>query len=394
MAKIHAFRLEIETEAIKLGITEQLDEVMVILGYKYPKEYDDMFQAVAMGWEPKTTNYVDLLVIYNNVYAVISTVVKLKLDLDSRRKRGEGDTLDNLIRAGELSDILIEILTTEYTGKWFDQSNIPKDWISLQVYGPNFTRPCKGALSVNSKEIFIVPRPIEKLVKDILSSLPNDIAYNNRGNVYSKQGNFAQAISEYTKAIEINPGLAEAYNNRGLTYVEQGNLPQAVSDYNKAIEINPNLADVYANRGLVYARQSNFSQAVSDFTKAIEINPNFAEAYINRGAAYDDQGNFAQAISDYNKAIEINPNFAEAYYNRGNTYKKQSNFSQAIFDYTKAIEINPNHADAYNNRGVAYFYGQKDFTKAWEDVHKAESLGYKVNAKFIEALRKVSGRDK
>ena len=40
--------------------------------------------------------------------------------------------------------------------------------------------------------------------------------YFNRGNTSYKQGNFAQAISDYTKAIEINSNYAEAYNHRGL----------------------------------------------------------------------------------------------------------------------------------------------------------------------------------
>ena len=86
-----------------------------------------------------------------------------------------------------------------------------------------------------------------------------------------------------------------------------------MSDYNKAIEINPKIAEAYNNRGLIYNKQGNFTQAMSDYNKAIEINPNYAEAYNNRGIIYNKQGNFAQAMSDYNKAIEINPNFAEAY---------------------------------------------------------------------------------
>ena len=46
---------------------------------------------------------------------------------------------------------------------------------------------------------------------------------------------------------------AEEDNSRGNTYYNQGNLPQAISDFNKAIEINPNYAEAYYNRGLAYA---------------------------------------------------------------------------------------------------------------------------------------------
>ena len=43
-------------------------------------------------------------------------------------------------------------------------------------------------------------------------------AYLNRGVAYGHKGQYDKAISEFTKAIEINPRDAEAYYNRGLSY--------------------------------------------------------------------------------------------------------------------------------------------------------------------------------
>ncbi len=39
--------------------------------------------------------------------------------------------------------------------------------------------------------------------------------YNNRGNAYVEKGQYDQAILDFNKALEINPGYAEAYNIRG-----------------------------------------------------------------------------------------------------------------------------------------------------------------------------------
>jgi len=256
------------------------------------------------------------------------------------------------------------------------------------------------------------------------------MAYNNRGVVYNHEGNLPQAVSDCTKAIEINPKYANAYNNRGNAYSRQGNLPQAISDFNRAIEINPHDSSYYNGRGFAYAVQNKFIQAISDFTRAIEINPKYADAYYNRGVAYSQQGNLPQAVSDFTRAIEINPEYANAHNNRGNAYGRQGNvsqaipdftraieinphdagyyngrgfayavqnkFIQAISDFTRAIEINPNLAEAYNNRGLVY-YTTKEYDKAWVDVHRAESLGYKQDKEdleFLEKLKKASGREK
>ncbi|HTY45948.1 MAG TPA: tetratricopeptide repeat protein [Patescibacteria group bacterium] len=195
-------------------------------------------------------------------------------------------------------------------------------------------------------------------------------AYYNRANAYDKQGNLSQAIADYTRAIAISPAYAAAYNNRANVYNKQGNFAQAIADCIRAIEINPDYAEAYYNRGLAYDKQGDLPQAVADYAKAISLNPNLEKAHNNRGVIYGKQANLAQAIADYSKAIEINPDYAEAYYNRANAYDKQGNFTQAIADYTKAVALNPNYAAAYNNRGVAYGARGK-FAQAIADCTRA-----------------------
>ena len=116
-----------------------------------------------------------------------------------------------------------------------------------------------------------------------------------------------------------------------------------------------------------------------------------AEFYYNRGIAYGKKGQYDRAISDFTKAIEIDPRYAEAYNNRGIAYGKKGQYDRAISDYTKALKINPMFAGAYYNRGVAYYY-KKEYDKSLEDVEKAQNLGYQTSPKFLETLRKASGR--
>jgi len=126
--------------------------------------------------------------------------------------------------------------------------------------------------------------------------------YLQSGNASFDQGNFSQAISDLTKAIEINPQFAKAYNNRGFAYVTQGNFPLAVSDFTKVIETDPKNADAYHSRGFVYAKQNNFIQAVADFTKALEIDPALAKAYDSRGRSYYHMKEYDKAWADVHKA--------------------------------------------------------------------------------------------
>jgi len=146
------------------------------------------------------------------------------------------------------------------------------------------------------------------------------------------------------------------------------------------------------NRGTVDLRKGKYNSAISNYTKAIEKDPRDASAYNRRAFAHVAKGEYDQAILDYTKAIKINSKFAEAYCNRGNVHAFKDEGVAAISDYSKAIEISPTFALAYNNRGIAY-YKSGEYEKSWENVHKAQSLGYQIPEEFLTLLREASGRE-
>ncbi|MFH1228406.1 MAG: tetratricopeptide repeat protein [Planctomycetota bacterium] len=141
-----------------------------------------------------------------------------------------------------------------------------------------------------------------------------------------------KAISDYDKAVKINPIEAACYNNRGKTYAEIGESEKAMADYNEAIKCNPKMAEAYNNRGLLYKRQDKPELALADFNNAIRSDPKQAEAYCNRGNIYEEKHNMDNALSDYSEAISINPKYAIAYYNRCMAYYNSGKYPQALAD--------------------------------------------------------------
>jgi tetratricopeptide (TPR) repeat protein len=114
------------------------------------------------------------------------------------------------------------------------------------------------------------------LIAVIFLSIPSVYAetaedYYNRGKDDYRQGNLSQAISDFTKAIEINSNYATAYNNRGNCYLHQGNLPQAIIEFTKAIEIDPKFAEAYYDRGLAYYLMTEYDKSWADVHKAEEL---------------------------------------------------------------------------------------------------------------------------
>ena len=84
---------------------------------------------------------------------------------------------------------------------------------------------------------------------------------------------------------KVNAETFEFYFDRAFNKGEKGDHYGAISDFIKAININPEYPEAYYNLGVAKRKLKDYYGAISDYTKAIEINPNYAKAYLNRGVA-------------------------------------------------------------------------------------------------------------
>jgi len=204
----------------------------------------------------------------------------------------------------------------------------------------------------------------------------NSVAYNHRGNALAKNTNYIKAIEDYDKAIEFDKKTADPFNNRGLAKAYLGQHKEAISDYNEAIKIKPGYAEAYFNRGNSKGNTGDLQGALGDLNKAIAINATYLDAYINRGNIKGRLEDTKGALEDFNKATEINPNYPIAFYSRGLANSTLKNYNEALKDYNKAIKLDAKFALAYLNRGNAYFFLNR-INDACLDWKTASSLGEK-----------------
>jgi tetratricopeptide (TPR) repeat protein len=108
-------------------------------------------------------------------------------------------------------------------------------------------------------------------------------------------------------------GKAEEFYEQGKKFSSVENADSAITNYSKAIKINPKLVKAYNNRGIAYVWKKQYDLAIADFTKAIELDPNNGKAYNNRAIVYTYEGENNKALQDLQKAqslgIAVNPEF-------------------------------------------------------------------------------------
>jgi len=151
------------------------------------------------------------------------------------------------------------------------------------------------------------------------------------------------AITECTKAIELDPSFAGAYRLRGRVRSWLSDHDGAIDDYSKAIELDPNNASHYMSRALLnvmrifttdggyryLGKTDTFEMAISDLSEAIRLEPDDASAFAISGDQYLSKakwfcktghlsmGDLESAFSDYNKAIRLALEWTMAYSGRG-----------------------------------------------------------------------------
>jgi len=120
------------------------------------------------------------------------------------------------------------------------------------------------------------------------------------------------ALEYYRKALQVDPGLAEAHYNMGVIYNERQEQTKAVQHLVEAIRMKPQIAESYSALGMIWCGQNRFDEALVLVEQALSINPHFAEAHYHMGLILQQMGEYHRGRDSFQKAMVCKPGFAPA----------------------------------------------------------------------------------
>lgn len=113
----------------------------------------------------------------------------------------------------------------------------------------------------------------EKLIQNFLYDgfEPTKVSerYMEEGNTKFKAGDFQGAIIYYTNVTYLKPDYYWAYNKRAYAKARMKKFQEAVSDYNKAIELNPTDPRLFTFRGLAKLQMKDKTGGCEDIKKGV-----------------------------------------------------------------------------------------------------------------------------
>lgn len=172
---------------------------------------------------------------------------------------------------------------------------------------------------------------------------------------------YAGAVAEFDKALELNPQDADAHLGKSyaLLAFSPPDYDSAIATLEQAITITPYRPDLFARLGWTHMSKgfslpfgsseqtSTYQRAEDRFREALDRNDRFVSAITGLGWAQSALGQYEQALDTLQQSLAIKDDQADAHFGVGWTYYNQGRFNDAEVSFRRAIEIAPNDGGNY-----------------------------------------------
>ncbi|MBN2745634.1 MAG: tetratricopeptide repeat protein, partial [Bacteroidales bacterium] len=130
-------------------------------------------------------------------------------------------------------------------------------------------------------------------------------SYITYGNQFMMAGNYSKALTQFDKALSIDPNIPEAYINRGITYYLYGDLYRAEQDLRNAIPLKDKLNnEIFYYLGEIYLSRNEMQNAAIYYLKSAEIAPYPIYAYQKAGETFNNIKQFNLARKSFDLAFK------------------------------------------------------------------------------------------
>ena len=205
----------------------------------------------------------------------------------------------------------------------------------------------------------------------------------------------AQAITMFTKAIELDPRYAGAYTELGWAHLQAwqfqwtrdpGDLERALDLAQQALALDDSLAACHSLMSQVYLWKKEHARAIAEAERGIALAPNDADRYETLAEVLTWSGRAQEAIGHIKHAMRLNPQYPFFYlWTLGHAYYLTERNDEAIATFKQLVERNPNFLPAHAFLAVLYS-GQGRHEQARAEWAAASRLGSHAS---LESLKRV-----
>lgn len=134
---------------------------------------------------------------------------------------------------------------------------------------------------------------------------------------------FAGALEDFAKAVELDPNLPEVYSYYGMALLSTGDQAAAKKAFQRELASNPNNFDANLRVGVLLRQNEENDEALKYFRHALEIRPGDFGVRYQIAAVELAKGQLRQAQHYLESLIKEAPQFTEAHVSLATIYFRQ-----------------------------------------------------------------------
>jgi TolB-like protein/AraC-like DNA-binding protein/Tfp pilus assembly protein PilF len=169
--------------------------------------------------------------------------------------------------------------------------------------------------------------------------------------------------SEFKRALEINPNLADAHSNYAWFKMLYGQQEEALRHAKKATELDPFSYIHSTYRACELWWYGSYDEALQEVEKALKLMPDYGLALMAKGGSYSYKGMHRDAIETLTKAAEVSDDWR---WTLGNPYVVAGKSDEAR-KIAEEIRIDPSPIDTWGLAEIYAALGDKDEAFHWLD---------------------------
>lgn len=143
-----------------------------------------------------------------------------------------------------------------------------------------------------------------KLIKE-QNDLKKVNTFIEKGVLYTTEQKFTDALTEYNKALQIEPKNLRALEYKGASYYALRKYTEAITEYNKILEIEPKNLNALEYKGVNYYALTQYNEAIAVLKQAQAIEPDKINIVINLIKSYCASDQVDQAKKLINNALFV-----------------------------------------------------------------------------------------
>jgi len=192
-------------------------------------------------------------------------------------------------------------------------------------------------------------------------------------------------------------GTGEVQRAMARELARQGDTAQAIADYRKAIQTNPLLPGVHTELGdLLYHSEDKEQRAAaaSEFQAALDANPEDEKAVLAMGVLAALRGDLKTASTDESRALQLDPNDSDACTELAKVLIQMEKDDKAQPLLERAVQIDPANYVAHFRLSTLYRkQGKTDEAKRQVELYLRYKKMRDELQQIIHDMRVASGPD-